>query len=399
MRFVFLLVLLSPLLATAGNAPAGAPCSNPNQCLSHTCSQKRCAPSTDYPAGLGGFCSTNGTCKSKNCVRSKCEAPKEEKKTSSSSTGGGSPSTPRDDDEEEETEAPKAKEPEPLPEPTPCSEDLIATVYKGDNSRTHQFYARDNCKYPPEELEKAKKLFLDGYGYNFAITLSTVHNATPEQLACAIKHYDKRKNGRFDVPHLCLQKNALIACTEELTPLLKDEMQAQIACERRSPEVISKTKPIFLEKKYGDSFDNIADTVEKTTPEQLECVKRDFAYRSNGFTKYVPFTQLGVCLHDPPAIDCYFDLLGGIVNDTSSDERFRSSLDSECTHSGAEAFALAKQMGRGTRTSWEYLRLVSDIDDMKPEQQACVAKLKLSKLPEKDRNIDYLRKTCPIKKK
>lgn len=397
MRFFFLVVLLAPLFAFAGSSPAGAACNNPNQCVSKICSSKRCAPSTDHPGGVGAVCTVNGHCKSRNCKGGSCAAPKEEKKTSST-TGGGSRSTSSDDDEEEEAETPKAKEPEPLPEPTPCSEDLLATIYKGDKSRTHQFYARDNCKYPPAEVEKAKKLFLDGYGYNFAITLSTVHNATPEQLACAIKHYDKAKNGRFDVPHLCLQKADLLKCTEDLTPILKDEMQAQIACERRSPDTIAKTKPILLEKKYGDSFDNIADTVEKTTPEQLECVKRDFAYRSNGFTKYVPFTQLGVCLREPPVIECYLELLGGIVNDTSSDERFRSSLDSECAHSSPEAFELARELGRGTRTSWEYLRLVSDINDLKPEQRACVKKLKLSKLPEKDRNIDSLRKSCPLKK-
>lgn len=399
MRFLFLLVLLSPLLAIAGNAPAGAPCSNPNQCLSHTCSQKRCAPSTDYPAGIGGFCSTNGTCKSKNCVRSKCEAPKEEKKTSSTKGGGSTRSAP--DDDEDEEEAPKAKEPEPLPEPTPCSEDLLATIYKGDKSRTHQFYARDNCKYPPEVLAKAKKLFLDGYGYNFAITLSTVHNATPEQLDCAIKHYDLAKKGSFDVPRLCMGKKELIACADELAPLfikfeeMKPEMakdQAEIACEKREPAVIARAKPLLIEK-YGH-FDHICDTIEKATPEQVECVKREYVITTNNRTKYDSFTLRGVCETDPATWSCYFDLLEGVLKEKSTDDRFRSSIASACKGATPEDLALAKQIfSEGLWTGY-FPSLLDGIHDLKPEKRACLKK-NYKSMPYKD--SFYLPKVCDKK--
>jgi hypothetical protein len=402
MRFAFLLLVLSPLLATAGNAPAGAPCTNPNQCLSHTCSQKRCAPSTDYPAGIGGFCSTNGTCKSKNCVRSKCEPPKEEKTKTSSTKGGGSTRAAPDDEEEEEAEAPKAKEPEPLPQPTPCSEDLLATVYKSMNgSRAAQFHAHDECTHnTPEVLEQAKKLFLDGYGYNFAHTVSAVKEGTPEQLACAKKNYDKAKKGRFDIPNLCLQPSAVIACADDLSPsVFKDKDDAKDECKKRSPAVIAEAKKMYLEK-YGDSFRNIADILEKARPDQVECLKRDYEFRTEGRAKYQGFAMQGVCERPPEVITCYFELFDNEMKEQRYDYRARDSAEAICRRTDekdVESLALAKLL-RKVGFTVEFTRLVNDMTSLAPQHRACLKKQALAgKLPEKgqDKERFDLPKACP----
>jgi hypothetical protein len=384
MRFLLLLVLLAPLLAKAGDLPAGAGCSNPNQCLSKMCSQHRCAPSGDHPSGLGGVCTSNGHCKSHYCQQGRCAA-KVEKAKGSSPSGGGKRAPAEEEDDEAEVKAPT---PEPLPEPTPCSEDLIATIYKGNAaSRASQFAARDNCRHKPETLALAKKLFLDGYGYNFSVTLRTVHEATPEQLACAQKHYDKQKNGTFEVPGLCLKPGALIACTDELTSLFLADMkpdmarsQAQIECERRAPAVVATAKPLFVAK-YGD-FGQICTTVEKATPEQLECVKRDYEILSVGRTKYESFTLKGVCLRDAKTWGCYFDLFEGVLKEKSSDDRFRVSIEETCARTDPEDIALAKQILATGYTGW-FPRLADDIHDLKPEKRACLKK-HLAQMTSKD---------------
>lgn len=215
MRIVVLLSLMLSSLVHAGK-PTGAYCEKSNECTSKRCFEKYCRPDSNHPGGLGAICEADSHCVSKHCAVRKCGPAKEVKapKSSPKTGGGGS----REVEEEEVEEKPAAPVEQPLPAPTPCSEELMATVYKAKaGQRTYLFYAHDACaRNAPEVIARAKELFLAGYGRNFGVTCRTVKEATPEQLACAKKSYDKDRDPKsprdFDVPSLCLQPKELIAC-------------------------------------------------------------------------------------------------------------------------------------------------------------------------------------------
>jgi hypothetical protein len=381
MRIAVLPSLLLSSLVFAGNSPTGAPCEKSNECVSIRCFSHVCRPDSRHPGGLGALCEGDQHCLSKRCLGSKCGPPKEVKASSAPKRSGGHREVPAEETVEEPSEPAEA----PLPAPTPCSEDLMATVYKEKAGvRAYLFYAEDDCThFTPEVLERAKALFTAGYGRNFGVTLRTTKEATAEQLACAKKAYDKGRDPKsprdFVVPSLCLQPQDVIACVNDLasTVFKGDESQAKLECTRRAPAVIATARAMFLEG-YG-SFSIICDVLEKATPEQLACAKRDYEFVTAGRTKFAYFSLRGPCVRAPALMDCYFELMSAEPKERQYDDRNRGNVEDACISASAEDVALAKAvraLGFKQGIAW----IAGTVKTAKPEQRACLKQLKPAKV-------------------
>jgi hypothetical protein len=379
---ITLLPLLFSSLAFAGSSPTGTPCEKSNECVSLRCFAHVCRPDNAHPGGLGALCEGDGQCVSKNCLGSKCGPPKEKASSSGSTRRGGSRDSARAKDPEQPSEPVEA----PLPEPTPCSEDLLATVYKDKaGERAYRFYAADEClNFRPEVIAAAKELFSAGYGRNFGVTLRTVKEATAEQLTCAKQAYDKHRDRKspsdFGVPLLCLQPQEVIACVHDLeaTVFKGDESQAKLECDRRAPATIATAKELFA-KGYGPSFANLCEVLEKATPEQLECTKRDYEFLTAGRTKFAYFSLRGPCLRRSEVMACYFELMGLETPERQYDDRNRTNLENECANLTAEDIALSKFL-RGLGYTQGIESIADTVRTAKPARRACVKGLTPAKV-------------------
>ncbi len=383
MRTAVPLLLLSSLVHASG-APTGASCVKSNECASKRCFEKYCRPDSDHPGGLGAICEANSHCVSKYCQGRKCGPPKESKVTPTSKPRGGREIV---DTEEEKPSAPVE---EPLPAATPCSEDLMATVYKEKAGvRASLFYARADCRYPPETIARAKELFAAGYGRNFSGTLRTVKEATPDQLACAKKAYDKKRDlkspDHFNVPSLCLQPQEIIACAQDLAAAVfkGDESDGKRECERHAPAVISTAKAMFIEG-YGDSFSNIAEIFETATPEQFACARRDYDFVTAGRTKYAGFSLRGPCVKEAAVMDCYFELMSTETKERQYDNRNRGDIVDLCASATPEDIALDKAV-RALGFTQGIFYIGDSVRGAKPGQRECLKRLKPSKVTDEEK--------------
>ena len=269
----------------------------------------------------------------------------------------------------------------------------MATIYKEKaGSRAALFHAHEACKYyAPEVIAVAKGLFAEGYGGNFGITLRTAKEATEAQLACAKKSYQKTSDPKsrpdFRVPSLCLQKQELIACTQDLasTVFKGDESDAKTECARRAPSVITAAKALFLGGQYGDSFRNICDVIETATPEQLECTRRDYEFITEGRTKYGGgFVLRGPCKGDPARIDCYFALMGVETKALQYNDRNRASIEDICGNATPESIALTRAM-RGLGFNQWISSMLDVIRNAKPAQRECLKHLKAANVTDAEK--------------
>jgi len=393
MQIVLLSLLLSSLIQ-ADRLPTGARCEKSNQCVSRTCGGNHvCRPDSAHPGGLGALCEGDQHCLSKNCQGVSCGPPKGVKTGSGSSGskrgGGGKAEAP-----EEKSSTPVE---EPLPTPTPCSEDLMATVYKEKaGERAYLFYADDNCtRFAPEIIARGKEVFAAGYGRNFGVTLTTLKEATAEQLACAKKAYDKARDPKypadFQVPSLCLQPQEVIACAQDLaTAVFKgDESQGKMECTRRAPAVIATAKAMFAAG-YGTSFANLCDVIEKATPEQLACSKRDYELITAGRTKYSGFSLGGVCTRAQAVMDCYFALMSTETKERQYDDRNRSNIEDQCVSMSREDVTLARSMRALGFTQGIY-SIASGVQGVKPVKRACLQKLKPAQVTDAEKTDSRFR--------
>jgi hypothetical protein len=396
MRMLLSLLLLSSL-AHAGSKPTGASCDKSNECVSKRCFERVCRPDSAHPGGLGALCEGDTHCVSKHCAGHKCAAPQESRGSGGSKGKGGAREQVAEDSAAEPVSAPVSAPAEaPLPEPTPCSEDLMKTIYKDKAKvRAYLFYAADHCRFPPESIARARELFAAGYGRNFGATLNTAHRATPEQLACAKKEYDKKRDDKsprdFHVPSLCLQPRELIACAQDLAAAVfkGDVGDGKLECERRSPAVIATAKEMFLAG-FGDSFSNICDILESATPEQIDCSKRDYEFKTAGRTKEAGYNLSGACSRDPAVMHCYFELLGAEPPERQYEDRVRSNIEGVCLSATVEQVALARSL-RALGYTQGMFWITRAIQQAGPEQRACLEHLKASAVTQAEKTDSSFR--------
>lgn len=397
MRIAVLSSLLLATFAHAGRAPTGAPCEKSNECVSKSCGGSHvCRPDSAHPGGLGALCEGDSHCVSERCLGRFCGPPKE---TRASPSPGGQRGNRTQDERSPPTRAAPVEE--PLPEPTPCSEDLMATVYqeKAGVDAYLRYADRDCANFTPEVIAKGKELFSAGYGRNFGVTLTTVKDATAEQLACAKKQYDKDRNPTsrmdFEVPSLCKLSKDLISCTDDLTAAVfkGDSSRAKMACKEHAPEVIAGARAMFVEG-YGD-FGALADLIEKVTPEQLSCIKRDYEFITAGRTKYGGISLSGLCKRKPEAIACYFELMSIETKERQYDDFNRSHLEGECGSLTTDDIALTKAM-RALGYTQSARSIASTLGGSKPERRACLKKLKPAQVSEAEKTDPNFRtpKAC-----
>lgn len=384
-RAVLVLLVALPCLA-ADKRPVGASCDKSIECKTDRCSQHRCAPSNNAPQAEGSICENNLQCLTRNCVNKRCGPRIDTSASKTKSTSRGAAVVERR--EESEEEAPVIPALPPLPPATACTDDLMSTVYAAATDRDMaQRYAYLDCENNSgEALTQAKELSKAGYGYNFEVTLKTLKSATAEQLTCAKKEYDKARDKKyprdFQVPSICLQSSAVQACRDDLAATVyKDEKSrngilatAQAECQKRSPEIIARAKALF-EAGYGTTnFSGICNELERATPAQVECMKRDYDLNSNRKTVYESFSRKRICERSQVAIDCYFDFLGTFYPEAQfTNDRLRSNVESYCAASPTPDLALMKKL-RAAGYKQDATRFIEPLGKLTPEQKSCVLK-------------------------
>ncbi|MGV3624030.1 MAG: hypothetical protein ACO1OB_24645 [Archangium sp.] len=400
-RCALLLVVVSSF-AFAGNKVVGSGCESSNECKTIRCVAHRCAPTSNYPQQEGSICEINGHCLSHNCANKRC-GPKV-KAASTTSTPSRKPAAKKavaqqQDEEEEVEEAP------PLPARTPCTDDLIASGVYADVKEpdTQLRYASSACHAGrPDELARAKELFLAGYGRNFGVTLRVMKASTAEQLACAKKEYDKRKDAKskrdLDVPLICRESSEVQRCTEDLqAKVFKDEKsdRAKNVCKERSAEVIARALELFNDGYAPTNFEQLCAAVETVTEDQLECMRREYDLRTNNKANYESFLLYPVCERDVPTTDCYFEFLDAFYADEQyTDSRLRSTIESYCRDEPKPDMALLKKIRDAGFTQAPY-EWISPTRKLTPAQKSCVEKwLKKAADKEKTTRGFYPPKEC-----
>jgi hypothetical protein len=265
----------------------GVACKWPSECESGKCSFGKCAASgggsTKGSAGVA--CSWPSECASGNCSFGVCKGDAKGKSAPSGSGARGAP-------EEPVAEEQPAYE-EPVPEPTDCSRDLMAAVFKDKaDSPAYLRIADKYCRdYTSAQLSQAKEIYALGYKDNISDVLKTIASASPAELACVKKEFeampkDKWRLTSFEVRASCRARVDASPCATDLMATVYKEKKdlklwtdyAERDCKKNTPEQIAAAKTLFTAG-YGVSFSGLIRELARATPEQVDCGKAEWDSR------------------------------------------------------------------------------------------------------------------------